>query len=177
MIAEIGRREELDLGVIGGHLVGVHPDPAHQHAGEEEVGEHHDAAEAQAHHVAQAGFHQGEGDAGIDGFPPAEAEPLHQHPGDLGHIRVGIRIGGAAPHHHQQRFRQRHSRRRLQGLPNPGAGGGDHQPVHPQLPSVVDRQVPLGAVGVQHRGDVVFGVARSEEHRRHGEHPLHALFP
>ena len=86
MIAEIGRRDELHIRMVGGDQFGVLTNPADEHTREQEVGKHHDAAKAEFDDVAQAGLHQWEGDAGVDGFSPAEAEPLHQHPRHLGDI-------------------------------------------------------------------------------------------
>ena len=108
MIAEIGRRDELHLRVIGGDQFGVLTNPADEHTREQEVGKHHDAAKAEFDDVAQAGLHQWEGDAGVDGFSPAEAEPFHQHPRHLGDIRIGVRIRRSTTHHHQQGLIQRH---------------------------------------------------------------------
>ena len=48
--------------MVGGHQGGVLADAAHQHPRKEEVGEHHDAAKAEPHGVAQARLHQGKGD-------------------------------------------------------------------------------------------------------------------
>ena len=106
VIAQIARRQEFNVRMVGRHDVGVLPYPAHQHAGEEEIGQHHHAAEAQAHHMTESRFNQWERDAGINGFTPAKAEAFHQHPRDLGHIRVGIGIRGATADHHQQRVGQ-----------------------------------------------------------------------
>ena len=48
MVVEIGGLAEGDLGVGAGGLVHRVVDAPHQHAGEEEVGEDHDAPEAEA---------------------------------------------------------------------------------------------------------------------------------
>src|SRR5262245_7502109 len=47
MVAEIGRFEDLDLGMIGGDPVTGGINALHQHAGEEEIGEDDDALEAE----------------------------------------------------------------------------------------------------------------------------------
>ena len=182
VIAQIGGLEKFDLRVIGRHPIGVLQDPAHQHAGEQKIREYQDAAESQFHGVAQAGLHQGEGDPGVHGLPPAEAEALHQHPGHLGHIGVGIGIGRSPSHHHQQGVVQRHrwpaaGGRLRQGLLQAAGGRLDHLAVDPQFAAVVDPQSALGAVGVQHGGDVVLGVASGEQHRRHRQHMLHSACP
>ena len=67
-------------------------DAIDEDAGEEEVGEHHDATVAETRRVFEAGIHQRERDAGIGGFRPAEAEPLPQQAGNLGDIGVGVRV-------------------------------------------------------------------------------------
>ena len=117
VIAQVARVHKLQLRVVSRHQLGVLADTTHQHPRKEEVGEHHDAAEAEFHGMAQARLHQGEGDARVHGFAPAKAEALHQHPRHLGHVGVGIGIGGTAPHHHQQRVAEGH---RL--LPTGGSG-------------------------------------------------------
>ena len=156
--------------------------------------------------MAQARLHQGKGDPGIDGFAPAKTQALHQHPGHLGHIGVGIGIGGAPAHHHQQGFVDRHggplgganlARGRCgspkarvgpghpwagaiggdEGLANPGPGCLDHLEVNPQFPAVIDPQAGFGGIGIENGGDVVFGVASGKQHGRHGQHPLHPLGP
>ena len=121
-------------------------------------------------------FHQREGDAGIDGLSPAESEPLHQHPGDLGHIRVGIGIRGATPNHHQQGLGSGHVLGGLvQTLLHPGPGGRHHQAINPQFAAVVDRQTRFSCVGVENGGDVVLGVPGREQHRWNGQNPGHTL--
>ena len=90
--------------------------------------------------MPQPRFHQREGDSGIHGFSPAEAEAFHQHSGDLGHIGIGIWIGGAPTDHHQHGFAQGHLFRGLvQAFLNPRAGGSHHQAIDSKLPPVIDR--------------------------------------
>ena len=140
--------------------------------------------------MAQARLHQGEGDPGIDGFAPAKPQALHQHPGHLGHIGIGIGIGGAPAHNHQQGFVERHGDPKArvgpgppwagaigggEGLANPGRRRLDHLEVDPQLPAVIDAQAGFGRIGIENGGDVVFGVAGGEQHGGHGQHPLHPL--
>ena len=48
MVAEVARLDELDLGVARRDLIGLLVDPLHQDAGEQELGEHDDPAEAEA---------------------------------------------------------------------------------------------------------------------------------
>ena len=171
MVPQIGGLQNLQLGMVVCHPLAVLHDPAHQHAGEEEVGEHHDAAIAQLHHVAQAWFNQGEGDTGVDSFAPAEAEALHQQSRHLGHVAVGVGIGGTPTHHHQQGLIDGHRLpagrpvlvvRLIQAGTDAGPSGLDHATVDPELTAVVDAQTGFSGVGVQHRGDVVFGMPRRE---------------
>ena len=126
--------------MISRHGLRVLTDPTDQHSREQEIGNHHHATETEAHHVPQPRFHQWESDSGINRFSPAEAEPLHQHPGDLGHIRVGIWIRGAPTHHHQKRVAQRNLGGCLiKAFLDPRAGGSHHQAIDAELPPVVDR--------------------------------------
>ena len=184
MVGQIGGLHELHLGMVGSHPLAVLHDPAHQNPGEQEVGEHHDAPEAQFHGMAQPRLHEGKGDAGIHRFSPAEAEALHQHPRHLGDVGVGVGIGGSAAHHHQQRVVQGHRLTAaacgispIQGLPDPGTGRLDHLQIHPQFAAVIHPQAGFSGPGVEHRGDVVLGVACSKEHGRHGQYVLHPLLP
>ena len=182
MVPQVGGLQDLQLGMVVCHPLAVLHDPAHQHAGEEEVGEHHDAAIAQLRHLAQAGLNQGEGDPRIEGLAPAEAEALHQQPCHLGHVAVGIRIGGTPTHHHQQGLIDGHGIpagrpvlvvRLIQAGTNARTSGLDHAAVDPELTAVVDAQTRFSGVGVQHRGDVVFGMPRREQHRRDRQHMAH----
>ena len=81
--------------------------------------------------MAQAGFHQGEGDPGIDRFPPAKAEAFDQHARHLGDVGVGVGVRGAAAHHHQQRLAQGHIAMGLvDGFADPGPCGLNHLEVN-----------------------------------------------
>ena len=92
VIPQILSRHEIHLRMISGHQLGVLTDPAHQHSREEEVRKDHDALEAKAHHMPQTRFHQRKRHPGVHRFTPAKSKPLHQHPGHLGHIGVGVGI-------------------------------------------------------------------------------------
>ena len=182
MVPQVGGLQDLQLGMVVGHPLAVLHDPADQHAGEEEIGEHHDAAIAQLHHVAQAWFDQGEGDTGVNGFAPGEAEALHKQSRHLGHVAVGVGIGGTAAHHHQQGLLDGHGLpagrpvlflRLIQAGANAGPCGLDHATVDPELAAVVDAQTRFSGVGVQHGGNVVLGMPRREQHRRYGQHMAH----
>ena len=179
MITEIAGMEQLDAAVLLGHTPAVLHDPAHQHPGEEKVGEDHDPAVAELQHLPQPGFHQREGDARVQRFPPAEAEALHEQPGHLGHVAVRIRIGGAAAHHHQQGVVAGHGRAagdpggRIGGIEtrlHPGPGRLDHAAIHPEFAAVIDAKTGLGGVGVEHRRDVVLDMPGGEQHCRDGQH-------
>ena len=89
-LGQIAGLHKGKLGMVCRHPLRVLADATHQHPREEEIGEHQQAPEAQLDGVAQAWLHQGEGDTRVDGLPPAKAKTLHQHPGHLGHIGVGI---------------------------------------------------------------------------------------
>ncbi len=186
VISQIGSLEKFHSRMVRCHQVGVLADAAHQDAGKQEIWKDDDAAIAEPYHLAQAWFHQRERDPGIERLPPAEAEALHQHPRHLGHIGVGIRIRRSATDHHQQGVVQGY--RLLASLAESGIGsfqrGADagasrlnHLEVHPQLPAVIDAQACLGRIGVEHRGNVVLGMAGSEQHRRHRQHLAHPLSP
>ena len=92
VIAEIAGGDKLDRRVILSNPFGVLTDPTHQDAGKQEIWGHHNPTETQANDMAQAWLNQREGDTGVDGFTPAKAEALHQHPGHLGHIGIGVGV-------------------------------------------------------------------------------------
>ncbi len=176
VIPQVGHRQEAHLGMVGRHPLGVLPDPAHQHPGEQEVREHQDAAIPQAHHMAQTGLHQGEGDAGVKGLSPAEAQALHQHARHLGDVGIGVGIGGSPTHHHQQGVVQGHGRPAggpvipiglRQGFADPRAGGLNHLQIHAELAAVLHLQAGLAGIGIEHGGDVVLGMPGGKQHRRH----------
>ena len=118
----------------------------------------------------------GEGDSGIGRLPPAEAEALPDQPHDLGDVGVGVRVGGAAPDEDQRGIAARDgaARRRQRAL-HPFARGADQLEIDAELVAVVDAQ-PLvpGGVGIEHRRDVVLGVAGGEQHAGDGDHALRA---
>jgi len=89
-------------GVLCRDPVGVFVDALHQDAGEKEIREDDDAPITQARRMLQPRLDQRKGHAGIAGFAPAEAETFPEHAHDLGHVGIGIRVGGAAADHHQQ---------------------------------------------------------------------------
>ena len=103
-LGQVAGVHEGELGVVSRHPLRMLADATHQHPGKQEIGEYHQAPEAQFDGVAQAWLHEWEGDSRVDGLPPAKAKTLHQHPGHLGHIGVGIGVRRTAAHHHQQAF-------------------------------------------------------------------------
>ena len=173
VVVEIARLHEADLRMRLRHHVGEAVDPVDQHAREQEIGEHHDAAVAELRRMLQRRLHQREGHAGVADLAPAEAHPLPQEPRHLRDVAVRVRVRGAPPDHHQQRLVPRH-RAVLgvgpgAGLLDPLGGGADHLRVHPQLAPVIHPD-PVGpGIGVQHRGNVVLRVHRREQHPWHRE--------
>ena len=102
MVAQIACLDKLDARRLLCDAIAVLVYPLDQHASEQEVRKDQYALKAQVADSLQAGRHQGEGDAGIGGLPPAKAQPLPQKPGDLSNICVGVWIRGTAPDNHQQ---------------------------------------------------------------------------
>jgi hypothetical protein len=99
------RLQELDSRVPRRHRVDRVEDPAHQHAGEQEIGKHDDAAEPETRRAIERRADARVCDAAERRLGPAEAEPLPQHARDLRDIRVGVGIVGAAANDNEQRFR------------------------------------------------------------------------
>ncbi len=54
-------------------------------------------------------------------------------------------------------------------------GGAHHLGVDAEILAVIDPEIVGGGIGVEHRGNVVLGVARREQHAGHGEHAGDAL--
>ncbi len=176
MVAQIVRLQELDLGVSGRDLVGLLVDPPHQHAGEQEVGEHHDPLEAEPHRPLQHSVDARLRDPAIADLGPAEAQALPKHPGELADIAVSVRIGGAAADHREQRLAARHrGRRRRQARLDPILRRLQQLRIDAEVPAEGDRQAMLGGIAVQHRGHVVLDVAGGEQHAWHRQDPLDAL--
>ena len=63
VIAQIGRVDEINFGMIIRNTFRVLADPAHQNPGKQEIRENNDALEAKLHHMTKTGFNQWEGDA------------------------------------------------------------------------------------------------------------------
>src|SRR6185437_12581759 len=102
MVAEIGGLQELDLAMVAGDPVDRGINALHQHAGEKEIREDDDAAEAQPDHAPQSGLDQGICHTAERRLHPAEAQPFAQHAGELRYIGIGVGIVGAAPDHEEE---------------------------------------------------------------------------
>ena len=130
-------------GMARGDRVGRVVDALHQDAGEQEVGEHDDAAEAELRRVLQRRLDQRECHAGIGGLGPAEAHALPQHARDLRDVGIGVGIGSAAADHDEQRFVARNVvAGRVERLADAVAGGAQHLRVDAELAAVFDASCP-----------------------------------
>ena len=171
VVVEIAGLDELDGRVAPGGLVGVAVDALDQHPGEQEVGEDDDAPEAEAGDPVEGALGEREGDARIADLGPGKAHALPQHSRDLGHIGVGVGVRGAAPDHHQAGVVAPDvipglGLRRLDAV----AGGAQQLEIDGELAPVIDAQaLVLGGVAVEHRGNVVLGVGRGEQHAGQGQ--------
>ena len=86
-------------GGVGGGLFGH---PVRQHAGEQEVPGHHDPPRGASTEQAaplQALGHVRPGQRDEGGLGQRVVPALPQQPGGLDHVRVGVRVGGAAADH------------------------------------------------------------------------------
>ena len=63
VIAQIGRADEINFGMVIRYTFRVLADPAHQNTGKQEIRENNDALEAKLHHMTKTGFNQWKGDA------------------------------------------------------------------------------------------------------------------
>src|SRR6266852_3626385 len=177
VVAQIRRLEELDLRMNRGDAVGGGVDALHQHAGEEEVREDDDAAEAQAQDALERRLDQRRGHAAERRLGPAEAHALPQHARHLGDVRIGIGIVGAASDHEQQRVGALGAALGARLGRGDAVGGGAQQlGLDRQLAAEaqLDRRVG-GGEAVHLPGQVVLDVARREEHAGHGEDAPRAL--
>ena len=166
MVVEVRGLDELEVRVARRRPVGVLVDPLDEHAGEEEVREDDDAPVAEARGVPEGRFDEGEGDPGVGGLPPAEPEPFPQQAHHLGDVAVRVGVGRPAPDDDEHRLVERDA------APGRVERGGDPVPrgakqllVDPELAGVADLHLRvLGLPGVEHRRDVVLGVAGREQH-------------
>ena len=178
MVAEVAGLQEQDLGVAGRDRLGLLVDPPHQHAGEQEIREHHDLPEAEPARALEQGIDPRGGDAAVADLGPAEAHALPEHARDLGDVAVGVRVGGAAADHREQGLlgRDRCGRGR-ERVGDPVAGGAQELGIEPEVAAEVDPDAVLGGVGVEHRGHVVLDVAGGEQHARDRQHVVDAARP
>ena len=107
-----------------GDRVGLGVDALDQHAGEQEIREHDDAAEAEPRRAVERRVDPRMRDAAERRLGPAEAHALPQHAGDLGDVGIGVGVVGAAADDDQQRVSARAVRRHRGGDP---VGGGREQ--------------------------------------------------
>ena len=175
VITQVGGVDKVNIRMVVRNPFGVLPDAADQHSGKQKIGKHDDALEPKLHHMTQPGFHQWKRDSRINGFSPAEAKTLHQHPGDLGNVGIGVRVGGTTSDNHKHGVGEVNTGCPVQSLLNPSSCRGDHQPVHAEFTAVVDLQSGFSAVRVENGRDVVLGVSGGKQHRRHGKHLDDAL--
>src|SRR5919106_2218600 len=175
MVIEIAGLDELDLGMPGGHLVGLGVDAADQDTREQEVRKHDDPAKAQPGRTVEQGIHARMSDAAVADLNPTEARALPQHARNLGDVAVGVRIGGATTDHGEQGVLARHrpGRARERSLYS-FEGGAQQLGIDAEVAPELHRHAVLGGVGIEHRGNVVLDVAGREQHAGHREHVVDA---
>ena len=174
VVAEITGLDELDPGMPRGDLVRLGIDAADQDAGEQEIGEHHDAAEAEPSGALEQRVDARMDHPAVADLGPAEVHALPQHARDLGDVAIGVGIGGAAADHREQGLCPRQVRvpggeRSL----DPIARRGEQLWLDAEIAAELDSHAVLGGIGVEHRRHVVLDVAGREQHPRHGEHVVH----
>ena len=76
MVVEVGRLDELDLGMARRHEVGVLIDALHENAGEKEIGKDDDAPVAEPRGVLERRLDQREGDAASRPSRPSRSRSL-----------------------------------------------------------------------------------------------------
>ena len=76
VVVKVGRLDEPNMGVAGGHIVGCVINALHQNSGEQEIGKYDNTLVTQACGMFEAGVNQREGNAGVGGFRPAKAKAL-----------------------------------------------------------------------------------------------------
>ena len=170
MRAEIVGRQELDVAVEARHFLRLLVDALDEDAVEQEIREHDDAPETEAHGARQAIVGARMGHARIGHRRPAEAHAFPQHARHLGDVRVGVRIVGAAPDDHEQRFGAcgRACGFRL-GLFDALLGRFDKLQIDRKIATELNLDAGIfGSPRVELPGQVVLDVAGREQHRGHG---------
>ena len=177
VIVEVRGLDELQVRMPRRGPVGMLVDPLDEHAGEEEVREDDDAPVAEARGVREGRIDEGKGDPGVGGLPPAEPEPFPQEAHHLGDVAVGVRVGRPAPDDDEHGLVERDlPAGRVERGGDPVARGAKQLLVDPELAGVADLHLRvLGLAGVQHRRDVVLGMARREQHP--GDREAEAVAP
>jgi len=174
VVVEIGRLDELDIGVRGGHGIGVVIDALDKDAGEQEVRKNDDAPIPQLCRMFEARCDQRKGDAGIARLAPAEAHTFPQHPAHLGDVGIGVGVRRAAADDHEQGVVIGNLAELGIGggdrLADPVTGGADHLQIDAEFAAIENFGIGmLRRIGVEDGRNVVLGMACREQHAGHGE--------
>ena len=128
--------------------------------------------------MLQTGLDQREGHAGIPDLAPAKAHALLQHPRNLGHVAIGIRVRCTTTDHNKagvgQGQRTMGSIGLIDRLLNTARGGGDHFGINAQFAAILHGNAMFGTIGVQDGRNIVLGMHRRKEHAGHSQYPLAA---
>ena len=176
VVTQIACLDELGVGMLGRDLIGEAIDAVDQDAREQEIREDDDPFVAQFCRMCQARFNQRECDTGVADLVPAKADTFVQHTCDFGDVAVGVGVGCAAPDDHKAGVMQMHLAvfgiGRGDSILDAACGGGDHFGVNAQFAAIADGDAVLRGVGVQHGGNVVFGVHGCKQHTGHSENTV-----
>ena len=179
MIIQISRFHEFGCGMRRSNLVGKAVDPIDQNPRKQEIGEHDHALEAKLHDMFKTWLDKREGHTGIADLGPAETHPFPQHAGNLGNVRIGIGVGGAAPDHDKTGIgpinRAMFGIGGRNGLGNAVSGRLQHLQIDRQLAPILDGDTMLGGIGVQDRRDIILRMTGGKQHARHGKNVIDAL--
>src|SRR5215218_2540897 len=157
---------QLDAGVRRCEHLALFADALLEYAGKEEVGEDDDALRTEPEAAIQAVRNVWRCHADVGTLDDGARAALVEEAGYLMEVRVGVRVGGAAPYYQDGRLL----------LLLFGNDGGDplvHQfeKLGPYTESATVGKVHPGVVDLlthQGRGNVVLGVARGQEHQGYG---------
>ena len=139
MVVEVGRLDELDLGMARRDRVGRVVDALHQDAGEQEIREDDDAAEAEPRGLLQRRLDERKGDAGI--AVSAQPNPSPSHSMRVTLATLELASGSEAPRPtttSSVSCAPTSGRRDAIGLRDAVAGGADHARVEPEIAAVFD---------------------------------------